>query len=411
MTTRIRETESGPNLCKTGGWRIPTEQSKDTPTKNPKLRPGRCSNCVVDMYCGDCDGGKTFEKNDKGIIEMCISKAKIPMDAKYIIIHEMVHAQQLCDQPPNTPFNEPPTRERCCALEYYPYLISCKAQAEDGLFDENKISIEECAAMLSDTSCDAWPNACTKVKPDQDKWNELIDAISEENPQSCQEAINNLDTRAASIRESMKLSCAPGCPVEYENSIGNNLCYIGQCVEESIEQHRIIPGRIPYVTQDEAFPWDACTGDDPQLGSFITIPPLSRTFIPPYRNPDIVQQLDILLCQTNGHPKLTPPVLCAFNPQRRISLPTENYYDMAVSFLGQGHQQTTHVANLQMSNNNIGARYGTRIYVDYLHKALLELSEIIKAANTVVFQIGNITFPQTTCPRYFTGDCRDLKKG
>ncbi|MDD5470143.1 MAG: hypothetical protein PHO92_05095, partial [Candidatus Peribacteraceae bacterium] len=413
----ILETESGPDICQRGGWRTPIdpeELKKDTPAEDGnKLSPGPCANCVVDLFCKDISGGATYTKTPEGIIPIAITKHSI-MDPRYIIIHELIHAQQLCNSPPGTEFNPLTSKEVCCEREYLPYLISCKATAEDGLLDTTSISVEECASILANDSCSQWEYACTGPPADEAAYQErkklLAEALKDENAPSCEEAINTIDGRALSIKESLKQSCRPGCEAQYENTIGNNLCYIGQCIEESLEEHRLIPGRIPYVTQDEAFPWDSCMNEDPQLATFVTVPPLTRTFLPVYKGQELLQQLDTLLCQMNGLPRLSPPILCAFSPGKRISLPLQTYFNTALSLVEQDKGHIDDTANLQESVGNIATRIGTTLYREYLEKALREFSELIRAAGTFGRQMGEVEFPTVACPRNHTGDCEIFRK-
>lgn len=415
-TFPIMETQSGPDICSRGGWRTPIdleEFKKDTPEKDDELSTGLCSNCVADLYCSDLSGGQTHAKTADGVIPIAIQKDPV-MDPRYIIIHELIHAQQICNMPPNTQLNPNVTKEKCCETEYLPYLISCKAAAEDGLLETGNISIEECAMMFANESCGKWEYACTGEPKDEKQYKQrkeiLGDMLVNEGAPTCEEAITNIDGRALSIKESLKMSCRPGCEAKYDNTIGNNLCYIGQCLEESLEEHRLVPGRIPYTVQDEAFPWDACMNEDPQLGTFVSVPPLTRTFLPKYRGQEFLQELDTLLCQINGLPRLSPPILCAFQSSKRLSLPLQTYFNTALSLEEQDKKQVDHTANLQESVGNIATRIGTTLYKEYLEKGLREFSELIKSASVLGKQMGESTFPTVACPRNHTGDCEIFRE-
>src|SRR6185503_16440480 len=75
-----------------------------------------------------------------------------------------------------------------------------------------------------------------------------------------------MDARvAARVRtiERQTATCTPGTETTYKNTIGNNACYLGQCVEESLELHRVTGGRSPATVGDEAFPWDDPNTGDP----------------------------------------------------------------------------------------------------------------------------------------------------
>ena len=118
-----------------------------------------------------------------------------------------------------------------------------------------------------------------------------------------------------------------------------------------------------------------------------------------------MEQLDTLLCQVNALPRLSPPVLCAFRPSRRISLPTETFFTMASSFIGQEEQHAARTDSLQKSVGNVAARLGTALYQGYLSKALRELSELVKTAGMYARQMGDTAFPTVACPRNYTEGC------
>ena len=93
-------------------------------------------------------------------------------------------------------------------------------------------------------------------------------------PASCSDAVTNMDARAKAMIASLPKVCTPECRSEFENTIGNNLCFIGQCIEQSWEEERIVPGRMPLNVGDEAFPWDSCIGTEPAAN---TDPPRRRS--------------------------------------------------------------------------------------------------------------------------------------
>jgi hypothetical protein len=415
-----RRVESGANACEIGAWKMPIDpqkmQADDTPKLDNKLRVGTCDNCIPDFVCEaecvDTAAAATFPKDADGKIKICIKQDQTKYRFEYLFMHELVHAQQICGWPIDEPFNLRPDAASCCTSEYYPHVVSCKAMIEDGVIDGKIFGVEECALMLANLSCPDWEFACTGEPPDEDAYREKEEKLLEmmkrpedENPQACANAVRAMDPRALALKETLKLSCTPGCETEYENTIGNNLCYISQCVEESLEAHRLIPGRIPYVTQDEAFPWDSCLKDRSEIPDLVAIPPLTRTFIPPYRGRELVEQLDMLLCQVSALPRLSPPVLCSFHPTRRNNLPLRTYADTISSFLEMNTTSALRTEDVRGSAQNIGTRIGTVMYQQYLHKSMREFSDLVRAANGLIHAIGETTLPSTACPRNHTGDC------
>ncbi len=418
MKGDIRTTPSGPDICGVGGWRIGTDggnftersdegaEPQDTAGEDEELIANECSNCAVDFVCGSSgeDGGNSIggsiePKDENGRIVIGIDGNQLP--AGYTALHYMVRAQKACNRPA-ADFGEIATN--CCATVFDPNLVTCKAIAEDGNFDGRNISIEACAGTLTNYLCSNYmegENPCTKgdtgVTPQQ-----IFDAARQNKMNvatSCQQVVDAPDARLSSVRESLKQSCSPNCKARYENSIGNNLCYVGQCIEESMEEHRLIPGRAPLTAGDEAFPWDVCAAPDPQYAGVVAAPPLSERALPRYENQSIVQQLDSLFCEANGYPRLTPPVLCGFDLRRRLALTTDQYSDIFSGIASQQGEQLQQVMDIELSSGNIAARLTNRLVKDYLGTAIRNTSDLVNIAATLLKQIGETTFTTTMCPR------------
>jgi len=413
--------ESGPDICRTGWWRIPSEELKNMPPPpedlDGPLPPGECSLCRVDARCKDnCidDAPAVTEpKDDNGVIHICIDRGAPRSLLRINLIHEMVHAQQLCNLPPHTKLFD--TVERCCASEAEAHAVSCRVLAEDGILDEADLSVEECTGGLANISCGRYGDkVCSALSGTdvKEKIEEVLKRKEQEpgsNFPSCDEVgaewmqgIAKLDSRIISMIESLNGSCSPGCATKYQNTIGNNLCFIGQCVEQSIEQSRVIPGRMALDVGDESFPWDSCATTDSQAGGLITLPALSPPLTPAYNPRLLVESLDRALCQINGLPSMTPPIVCQFDYQRRLNIPTSDYVSTALSFTSQIEENDTPTQSLQRMTQGIATRIGTSMLTRYLSWAGMALSDTLRTGNRLLNSMEKTEFPRDTCPRTAT---------
>ncbi len=428
----VADTTFGTDICEIGGWRTDPYISTvpDTPEKqdgsdgSPAIEPNECSNCAVDIYCADnCGRGTrlaiTNPKNDNGVIEICIPNELGEAGfADYVLIHELVHAQQLCGQPPgqNTFDTMFTGTEQCCANEREAYHAQCAALAEDGVLPTLGIDIEVCSSILSNNSCaptDRVGNItsmiCTpSVSVDElNTINAMIFQFTETYANelgvnlSCEDAINNMDGRAKKMINSLPMICSPECQATYENTIGNNLCYIGQCIEQSIEHERIIPGRMAIVSQDQSFEKDSDVKPDPVIGEILTIPRRPSTRFPPYTPKWLMEQMDLAICQTNGLPAKTPPVLCAFENSRAFDAPKGLDIATAQSLLDQQVEYAEPAFNTQKLSQGIATKIGTELYANYLLYPGRTLAELIENANTILSGISNVRLPSQMCPRGF----------
>jgi len=422
-------TTTGPDLCKLGPWRSPTSSSessvKDTSGEDADLKPDDCSGCVVDLYCGTCENdlsGTTKIKDDKGVIKICISSSIPRSVLPGTILHELVHAQQFCPLALGEKILDTNVTD-CCAYEREGGMVECNALAEQGILERIGATVDECATASANISCQRFgsnandevcspppvaPGASSGQESKTEKFRkDLKKALEKEderhpNSPSCQKLIDDLaklEPRAAAMKEGLKFSCKPGCQTKYENTIGNNLCYLDQCTEESVEGSRLTPGRLPLTTGDQTFPWEACEAPDPKNGSALGIPAETATPLPSYGPRFLVQSLDSALCQISGMPPKSPPVLCSFLTSRSIDIPLKSYLDTAMGLQSQPKENTEYATGLQKMMQGVGTRIGTSILSDYLKRSLQSLTSLLQAVNTLTTQMEKIKFPLTACPR------------
>lgn len=418
MEAPYRWTEAGPNICNEGGWRVKTQglkQGTDTPAIDTDLAPDWCSNCYVDTLCGSCGGsqeGQTKPKEADGRIQICLNPTE-PAMSTYLYIHELVHAAQNCDSPSidlrgstNLFIDIYLQPEGCCATEYQAYLAQCDAMGEDGVLEGVGIDIQTCAAAMTNFSCGGG-SSCVQLPPGTSSnqiLQDIVDYVGAHAAElgvatSCAQAVNSPDARVLKAKSSLPQVCTPKCETKYASTIGNNACMVGQCVEESFERHRLIPGRMPLVTQDEAFPWDSDSDEDPNFGEFLLMPPALSMPLPPYRPALLARQMDNFLCQLNGLPTKVPPILCSFDPRRRLRLPTKGFLELFESLINQPSEQESLRHMGERVASAVGSRVGTQVYTEYLSSALHAFEELIQAASDLLTNLESTEFPEEMCRR------------
>ncbi|MDD4628099.1 MAG: hypothetical protein PHE68_01755 [Candidatus Peribacteraceae bacterium] len=422
----------GPDICRLGTWRTAISSSssstnRDSAQKDPDLRPDECSGCAVDIYCQEtCPGnhtGMTTPKDANGVIQICLTSSYPKTSLPANLLHELTHAQQLC-QLGAEEASAMNSVESCCTMEHDAYIVQCNIAAEEGILDKVHVSIDECASLMANTSCEILygKNACTPLPGSsgssssrgEDRSQKLKEALKKAwqekdrlrpDAPSCEKLINDLgklEPRAAAIKEGLKYSCKPGCQTKYENTIGNNLCYVDQCTEESVEGSRLTPGRMPLTAEDQTFPWDACEAPDPKNGAILGLPADTSTSLPSYNPRRLLQALDIAICQSNGMPPATPPVLCSFLSSRRLDAPLGDYLSNAIDLGTQPGESLTATAGLEEMAPSLGARIGTTMFSGYLKQSLNTLKDLLQAANGLMSQMEKVRFPLVACPRNAT---------
>lgn len=427
LQTPVRMTLSGPDICGIGGWKLKTESPTETDTPSRQdILPGSCSNCSVDLYCSSsCPGGNGFteQRQANGVIHVCIPNAITSKNgtvgtAYYdaLILHELTRAQQQCSNPRSLLTG---SLEQCCSAEYQAYLVSCTALAEDGILEdlhvqyrgkELPLSPEFCAATLSTLSCKTLGQCSDSPIAPSIFVDKLFQAQNRNEARlglstSCAAAINNLDPRAKAIVASFPRACTPQCRSAFENTIGNNLCYIGQCIEQSWEEERIVPGRMTFNVADESFPWDSCVGrepaanTDPPAASRFVLPTLAFPTIPEYRPWDAAQITDRALCQMLGLPARTPPTLCQGEVSTQIGRPLSDPLDMMIVIARAMENQLDPARDLERMAPSVGTRYATSLYQSQTGPLRRAYSDIFDAASLLLEEISSTKFPEYMCSR------------
>jgi hypothetical protein len=410
----LRYTNASSDVCREISWK---KSAPFDPQTQCKIAFRCSSNCAP----GAQASAVTSLKKPDGTIEICMNH-QTEFANTYLLYHELAHAYDLCDDPPGfAPFSGKTTEEQnelCCRREGEGYAAQCAMMERDGVFEDGNgnpividgipMNTETCAEVWADFACGPQQGykGCYTSRDYSDAFkNELI-RIGKNNPKglaaSCSDAINpqKMDPRVEALKELVERRddvCRPDEVTEYKNRIGNNLCYVGQCVEQSIEQHRMTPGRRPGTISDMAAPWnDPMTGSP--LGNLLTSPVVSDDAFPIYQPYLLVRTLDGALCQSVGLPALSPSVLCLAEANRQLELTRESGLQTALGLLGQNLEQQENLHDLTDLARGIGARAGTEIYGNYLRNSTRSFADIIDMANTLLKQLKNVEFPTQMCP-------------
>lgn len=389
------QTEQGPNICRDVLWR-------NNPDKDQAAQ--KCVNCTVNLVCkADCNGqvGMAYMKKDDGSIEVCIKGSTVRAPYRYTVIHELVHAQQYCSKPPETPAYT--DLKGCCLREKEAFAISCQALTDDGLFAGSDITTEYCATAMTDDSCTASGFGSCANTP-QEEITRVFDtarANAEASLQTCEESIDpaTRDPRIQAMLDGLLNVSKAECETTYQNTIGNTMCYVGQMMEETYEEKRTIPGRSPFLVQDQAYPWDSCAAPDPALATFLTPPPKIKQTIPAYRPLYLVKQYDQTLCQINGLPPGSLPIECGTDALRVLTPLSPDFVDISQRLKQQTADRLFATERFQGLGESIGARVGTMLYVRYLERASKSLEEVISMAVKIFTDLTTVKFTKEMCPR------------
>ena len=422
---------SGPDICGIGGWRDEVKENlvEDTPDQQLDMVVNKCAACAIDVVCNSQE--PCFRDEDQfaatriikrnGVVEICMpSGLNDPTGYYYLLAHEMVHAMQVCNGSDLEAIERlgggyPPEIgiPACCSFEREAYFAQCKLYAIDGVLDKVGITIDQCASALANGSCKHWDDdpddddyVCTNDNIDPKTIGDAIAATRAEMladgtlevPSTCEAAMQH--PRIKAIYNSIPLACEPGCESLYDNTIGNNLCYTGQCIEQMHERGKPIPGRISYNLLDQDNFKDGSIRSDPKIGQFEAPPAITSPKFPLYQPEFLVQELDHALCQINGLPARTPPVICAYDELKRLGLSPEEYTQSANDLVLQPKQYEATGLGIQYSAAGIGSRLTSDMFTQYLKAASRQYTDLLNMTYHIFKQTEEVSFPSRMCERY-----------
>lgn len=401
-------TVAGADACRDIQWQTPPPEG-----------------CTVEVSCGSCSfRGKnyfTFTNSREGKkIPVCIDDSS-GVPATYLAQFALTHAQYLCNSEDGKAYydiEDKKEREKmCCATEGAAASVFCKRLFADKVLDPTqnvsgvRMDEQACMEAMRNRSCQMVLGdekfTCPSITDYPEEFLNNIFALAKGNPAdvptSCQDVSQRTEKMDAQVGarlrtiERQQPLCSPGTEATYKNTIGNNACYVGQCVEESLELHRLTAGRSPATVGDEAFPYDdPDTGD--ALGTLLRSVPATSPPLPSYRPQLVAHTLENALCQLQGLPAATPPHLCAFSPSRRLAIPLGDPASTEFALSMNLDEQEESAVLMEQLASGLGSRIGTDMQGQYLRIGTRTLSEVVALANKLLNEAITVTFPTNMCP-------------
>ena len=108
--------------------------------------------------------------------------------------------------------------------------------------------------------------------------------------------------------------------------------------------------------------------------------------------------MDTALCQLNGLPASSPPVVCGAKPQRIIGQPSQGVMEFGARLRDQGFDIGTPTSGLQYLAQALGARIGSELYNEELTRSTDRLSQVTETAVDLLQKFPPTTFTGLQCP-------------
>lgn len=424
-------TAAGPDVCRELEFRDRPASAVINVQTECKLSIRCTPDCSVQ---GDANA-MTYAKQPDGTVNICIQKEPAQMVSTYLLYHELVHAQYYCGKKPGeTVYKKIPqgataaevqkindwNSALCCEHEGAAYRAQCELMERDGVFaaagrNINNIpfNAETCAEVLTDITCKSRQGlkGCYVSRDYPVSYVQQLYGHMKDNPAkvpaNCRDLLSTVngeraiqDQRVANFAEEIEANlnvCRPGEETRYVNRIGNNMCYIGRCVEQSVQTHRLTPGKMTSLAQEPIAPWDDPLTGTP-FGNILMNPPLTQAGIPSYRPELLVREMETALCQAQGLPPRTPPILCAIQESRQLEHYRVMGPDVTFGVDQQSREQVLTGDDLVRLAPALGSRMGTSLYVSYLREASRSFAGVLTMAAQLLEETKKIRFPTQMCP-------------
>lgn len=408
-------TPAGPLACEDLDWHLggfsPDDQCQ------PELK--------CDPVCNDNSGtpnpeeefhvySKVDQNGQEAIVRGCMKTGDRLLPG-YRALQAGAGLRLICESQNNVALSDllPPEELEvvCCSQISEMATVMCRAMEEDGVFTEGNeravskggepLSVGTCAMAFAIDSCGP---SCGGPLP-AGYLDELIERANK-NPAGrateCEEAVNEEEGRLRALlyeAETINESCSPDRLVEMDNTILANTCYADRCLEYSLKLHNLTPAFGALTTFDAQTPLSPAVFPRQEPEEAIEVAPLLPDRLPTDYSPgEIAKNFDIGVCQINGLPPLTPPVLCAVDPLRRLTLPMVEPFGQQANLDQQIGDLALDQSIFRLSGLPAGIRLGDDLFLETLRPVIQELNDSVEGTVRLLNELPDIEFANELCP-------------
>ncbi len=248
--------------------------------------------------------------------------------------------------------------------------------------DRSSVSLIECPqvnpALLSDV-CD------TDVDFREDTGDVLLDPTTP----------SRLNPRLPRIAPSSL--CTPELSVLYGDSILSHICYTRACLDTSLRDHSLIPGRNPTLVDEMSMPFLACMRDDPRLGLGAEIPTTIVLRLPRYTGYELVKRMEQLYCGMNDSAPNPLLALCspANDDEKRVQ---SNQLEYATTLSREFTEGKRNREDIESLASALGKQASAEQSTEVLRTLFLSLAGTLNETASLFQELQNAPLTTTPCP-------------
>ncbi len=202
----------------------------------------------------------------------------------------------------------------------------------------------------------------------------------------------------ALVRADTSQICTPETRVLYQDDIVSHACYIGHCLEQSMNGHSLIPSRNTTLVNEATSPYLACMRTDPQLGVFTEVAKDSPYPLPPYIGHELVQDFEQYFCGLNG--STAHPVLgyCRFRDENRAADPFKNQNRYIAGMMKERFSTVQDQTALEEAAMDIGYKAALTQTLEVNRKVFASLASLVQQIADLLGSLKQAPLTQAACP-------------
>lgn len=252
--------------------------------------------------------------------------------------------------------------------------------------DPAKITLVQCGGTQSSTH-DFGPNICSGMTNlFLDDGTPLIDPAR---PGHLNPALTPVDTAGI---------CTPQTKAIYQDDISSHACFVGHCIEQSLNGHSLVPNRNTVLIQEATSPFLAYWKEDPKLGLYTEAGGNAPYPMPPYIGHQLIRDSEARFCLLNNKAPYPLMSLCAYRAeQQNEHLATQQMYQ-ANAVVSDTMKVGISQENFLQLSTIIGYRASLDQSMEITRKVFYGLSGFVQQISDLLIELKRAPLTDLACP-------------
>lgn len=192
--------------------------------------------------------------------------------------------------------------------------------------------------------------------------------------------------------------CTPESKTLYQDDISSHACFVGLCIEQSLNGHSLVPNRNPVLVEEATSPFLAYLRDDPKLGLYTEAPSNAPYPMPRYIGHELLRDTEARFCLLNNKAPYPISALCSYRASQQNQHPAlqQMYHENAV---------VRDMEKVGITQNNfldlftiIGQRASLDQTIEINRKVFYGLSGFVQQIADLLAELSRAPLTDQACP-------------